>query len=107
MKFIVDIDGTICTTKHGDYNNSKPDLKMISMINNLFDNGHTIHYYTARGTVTGIDWYSLTKSQLVDWGVKFHELMMGKPEADFFIDDKAVNPHFMKDIMKKLMGISS
>ena len=24
------------------------------------------------------------------WGVKYHELLMGKPGADFFIDDKGV-----------------
>ena len=33
--------------------------------------------------------FDLTKQQLDDWGVKYHELIMGKPHADFFIDDKA------------------
>ena len=33
--------------------------------------------------------FELTKQQLDDWGVKYHELIMGKPHADYFIDDKA------------------
>ena len=33
--------------------------------------------------------FDLTKQQLDDWGVKYHELIMGKPHADYFIDDKA------------------
>ena len=26
-----------------------------------------------------------------EWGVKYHELILGKPEAHLFIDDKAIN----------------
>ena len=33
--------------------------------------------------------YTLTKMQLDIWGCKYHELIMGKPHADMFIDDKA------------------
>ena len=31
----------------------------------------------------------LFEKQLKDWGCKYHELIMGKPHADYFIDDKA------------------
>ena len=34
--------------------------------------------------------------QLKKWGVKYHELIMGKPYGDFFIDDKAHNDFFWK-----------
>jgi hypothetical protein len=40
-----------------------------------------------RGYVTGIDWTNLTKNQLTSWGVKHHELILGKPFADIYIDD--------------------
>ena len=33
----------------------------------------------------------LTLLQLDIWGCKYHELIMGKPHADLFIDDKAMN----------------
>ncbi len=40
----------------------------------------------------------LTKMQLSIWGCKYHELIMGKPHADHFIDDKGVSDHaFFKD----------
>ena len=35
--------------------------------------------------------FELTEKQLKDWGCKYHELIMGKPHADFFIDDKGIN----------------
>ena len=103
MTFCIDIDGTICETSHGEYNSSKPIKKMIDMFNKLYDRGHTIIYFTARGATTGIDWYAFTKTQLVEWGVKFHEIQVGKPYADYYIDDRAVNPHFMKDILKRIV----
>ena len=46
---------------------------------------------TGRGSVTGIDWLDVTEKQLASWGVKYHELKMGKPHYDLFICDKAVN----------------
>ena len=47
--------------------------------------------FTSRGSVSGVDWRQLTESQLVTWGVKYDELLMGKPHADVFIDDRAKN----------------
>ena len=47
---------------------------------------------TARGSVTKIDYYDLTNIQLKEWGVKYHELHVGKKiAADKYIDDKGIN----------------
>ena len=35
--------------------------------------------------------YELTIEQLNKWGIKFHQLVMGKIHYDLLIDDKAVN----------------
>jgi hypothetical protein len=35
--------------------------------------------------------YEITKLQLKLWGCKYHELFLGKPSGDFYIDDKGVN----------------
>ena len=96
MIYIVDIDGTICRTGLGqdgktDYENSVPIVERIEQINRLYDEGHTIHYWTARGSASGIDRSELTKEQLRRWGVKYHKLMLGKPVYDLWIDDKAIN----------------
>ena len=90
MNVYVDIDETICLTpENRDYKQSKPIFENIKKINNLFDEGHTITYWTARGTVTGINWYNVTYNQLEEWGCKWHNLSVGeKPAYDLLICDK-------------------
>ena len=91
MKIFVDIDNTITITNGNDYINSEPLQDKIKIINDLYDNGHHITYWTARGTASGVNYYDLTKKQLDDWGVKYHNFMVGKPSYDIFIDDKTIN----------------
>ncbi len=91
MIIYVDIDNTILDTDGLNYENTKPMKDRIKKINDLYDKGHTIVYWTARGTLSGIDYYDLTKSQLDKFGVKYHELKLKKPAYDLFIDDKNVN----------------
>lgn len=89
LKYVFDIDGTICTQDGTDYKSAEPKREVIRQINKLYDAGHKIVLFTARGTETGIDWFDLTREQLISWGVKYHELRFGKPAADIQIDDKA------------------
>jgi hypothetical protein len=95
MIYIVDIDQTICKTPYvygiHVYEQSSPYEKRIAHINKLYDDGHTIIYWTARGSGSGIDWTELTTEQLNEWGCKYHELRLGKPTYDIWIDDKAFN----------------
>ena len=91
MNIYVDIDNTITCTNGMDYEGSKPRPERIKIINKLYDEGNNITYWTSRGTVTKIDWTELTKDQLDNWGVKFHQLLLGKPAYDIFIDDKSFN----------------
>ena len=69
--YMVDIDGTICYTDGNKYKESKPKQARIEYLNELFDKGDEIHYWTARGAKSGIDWIEFTKEQLKGWGVKF------------------------------------
>ncbi len=88
----VDIDETICISPEDrDYTKAQPIEKNIKKINNLYDNGNKIVYWTARGTGSGIDWRDVTELQFNKWGVKFHELHFGKPIYDLFIDDKNIS----------------
>jgi len=88
--YCFDIDDTICTTNGMDYSQATPLIERIAVLNSLFDDGNIIKLNTARGSKTGIDWTDLTKHQLKSWGVKYHELHMAKPYADYYIDDKGV-----------------
>ncbi len=92
MIIYVDIDETICYYEEKrDYNIAKPYYNRIEKINSLYEQGNTIVYWTARGTVTQENWFNVTLKQLNSWNCKFHELRMGKPAYDLFIDDKNIN----------------
>ena len=98
MKYVIDIDGTICTQSNPDYQNAEPFLDRIKILNELYHKGNTIIYHTARGmgrTKNNQDdaialMYDFTKKQLDNWGVKYHMLFLGKPAGDLYIDDKAM-----------------
>ena len=99
LKYMVDIDGTICKFKHKyDYINAKPIYNNIEVFNNLYDKGNEIHYWTARGSVDGKNWDELTIKQLNSWGVKYNSINIGKPQYDVWVDDKAYN---VKDFCSK------
>ena len=104
MNIAFDLDGVICHRKTElggpeKYLTCYPDQDVIDVVNALFDEGNYVIIYTARGMNTfnndvrkvydGL--YELTKNQLIKWGVKHHELVMGKVSYDVLIDDKALN----------------
>lgn len=90
MKIYVDIDETICFYEgEREYPKATPHHENILKINKLYDDGHHITYWTARGAVSKTDWFSLTEKQLSDWGCKYHHLSVGeKPHYDLLICDK-------------------
>lgn len=96
--FVFDIDGVIATLVPSlDYALAEPNREMIRVINFLHHQGHRIVLFTARGSKTGKDWQELTRRQMADWGVKYHDLTLGKPAADYYIDDKAL---LIEDVLK-------
>ncbi len=89
--YCFDIDGTLCSNTWGEYESAEPFLHMIAQVNALHAAGDRILLFTARGTTTGTDWRSVTEGQLARWSVKYHELIFGKPQADFYIDDRGMS----------------
>ena len=89
--YCFDLDGTLCTNTEGAYETAQPFSDRIQKVNELFHNGNHIYIFTARGTVTGIDWRALTEEQLERWGVKYHELRLGKPFAHIYVDDRGMS----------------
>jgi histidinol phosphatase-like enzyme len=107
-KYCFDIDGVICKTIKKKYKFSKPNNKVIKLINNLYDRGHYIIIFTSRFMgrnkenvkLAKKQGYNFTNAQLRNWGLKFHKLIFGKPSYDFFIDDKSI--FFEKNWLKKI-----
>ncbi len=96
LTFCFDIDNTICKTKEGNYEKSKPIQNAINTINRLHKNGHMIKIFTARYMGRNNDLikkkrriYSKIKNQIDSWGLKYNKLIISKPSADIYIDDKS------------------
>ena len=83
------------------YNYCYPIEENIELVNSLYNDGYKIVIYTARGmsqfngNVTEIysQLYSQTIKQLNSWGLKYHQLVMGKIHYDVLIDDKVLNSY--------------
>jgi hydroxymethylpyrimidine pyrophosphatase-like HAD family hydrolase len=90
--FCFDIDGVIMSlTPDNNYALATPMTTNVELINYLYEKGHRIIVFTARGSATGIDWSDVTKKQLSNIGLNYHELIFGKPAADYYIDDKMID----------------
>ncbi len=94
MKYVIDIDGTICK-EVGDVIGREPYEDRIKQINKLYDEGHTIIYITARGLKSGRGeqhYRPITEQQLGEWGCKYHELVFKSHDIDIFVDDRSIHP---------------
>jgi capsule biosynthesis phosphatase len=103
MTVCFDLDNTLVTYPRipGDYRTVLPIPKMVQLARQLKQEGHTILIYTARRMATHRnnvaavieDIGALTIQSLKDFGIPYDELKFGKPLADMYIDDRAVNPY--------------
>lgn len=101
-RFCFDLDGTLCESraKGQHYSEVQPIPEMCELVRRLKTAGHYVIIYTARNMVT----YNANIGKIIrhqvpviqEWldrhNVPYDELIVGKPHADFFIDDKGINP---------------
>lgn len=87
MQIIIDLDGTICTEEK-TYSRSlaKINKGAKECINKWADEGHTIIIYSARTWME----YEMTVDWLKKNKIWYHQLVMGKPVGDVWIDDRAI-----------------
>lgn len=100
-RFCFDLDNTLVTYPKipGDYNSVEPIRKTIEYLRFLKEQGNYIIIYTARrmkthkGNVGAIiaDVGKITLDTLERFDIPYDEIFFGKPHADFYIDDLAVN----------------
>lgn len=103
LRICFDLDNTLVTypTIPGDYSSVKPIHKNIQLLNILKTKGHEIIIYTARrmkthnGNVGKVmkDIALVTINTLSELNISYDELIFGKPIADIYIDDRAMNPY--------------
>ena len=100
-RYCFDLDNTLVTFPKipNDYSTVEPILKNIELLRYLKRFGHTIIIYTARrmkthkGNVGKImqDIGKLTFDTLIKFDIPYDEIYFGKPEANVYIDDLAIN----------------
>lgn len=103
LRVCFDLDNTLVTnpTIANDYSTVKPIVKNIQLLNYLKNDGHEIIIYTARrmtthkGNIGKVikDIAAITINTLEKLDIQYDELIFGKPIADIYIDDKAINPY--------------
>ena len=109
-RFCFDLDNTLVTSPsiHGDYASCRPIESVIQYVQTLHASGHYIIIHTARrmrthgGNVGCVvaDVGALTIQQLKHFCIPYHELVFGKPFADFYIDDRSVSA-FVDELHKE------
>ena len=79
--YLIDIDGTICDDIKNEeshlYPTAKPFEGSREQINNLYDEGNKIVFFTARESKDRL----VTYDWLLQHGFKFHDLIMDKPRC--------------------------
>ena len=91
-KYIIDIDGTLTLNPdihYSEYSKAIPNQPVIITTNQLYEKGHEIILFTARYEIDR----DLTLRWLRKYDVKFHQLIMGKPQGDYFLDDRSITFH--------------
>lgn len=109
-RFCFDLDNTLVTypIESGDYTTVMPIQKNINLANFLHSLGHEIIIHTARRMKTHhgnngrvlADIGRITLDTLEKFQIKYNEIYFGKPYADFYIDDCAINA--FDDIQKQI-----
>ena len=96
--FVIDIDDTICFTNNRDFENSTPNTKVIDKINELYNKGWKIVLFTARGAKSCktieekvLKYWDVTTKWLEKNNVLYNELIFGKMNADYYVDDKNIS----------------
>ena len=112
LRVCFDLDNTLVThpTISGDYTSVLPIQRNIDYLRLLHRLGHTIIIYTARrfrthhGNVGAIvaDIGKVTFDTLDKFDIPYDEIFFGKPYAQYYIDDLAVNANSSLD---KALGI--
>lgn len=99
MQIIIDLDGTICTEER-QFSRSMalPLNNAVESINNLYDNGNIVIIYTSRSWQE----YEMTEHWLKINGVRYNQLVMGKPIGDIWIDDRALKFDNWTDVIDKI-----
>ncbi|CAE7781378.1 rmlA [Symbiodinium sp. CCMP2592] len=99
MRFLFDLHGTLLTApqEEGDLRSCRAIERNVKLLRRLKAQGHHILIWTERPAERGAELLDALRRL----GVEYNELHFGKPVADFYIDDRGVDP-LLGDIDKQI-----
>ena len=101
--YCFDLDGTILDTKFDvekGYIVRYGKIEMIDLIRKLKNDNNTIIIQTGRSW----KWFNQTKQQLDDYGIVYDSIICGNVVADYYINDKAIQPDTFIKFMEEKDG---
>ena len=113
MRIAIDLDGVICPIKRPDqsYADLEPLPGAVARIRQLREAGHYIIITTARNMATCESNLGkviknvgkLTLDWLERYGVEYDEIHFGKPNAEVYLDDRAIRFSTWQEITGELL----
>ena len=111
FRVVVDIDGTVCTTDFVNWKDvdeypeefDKALLipKSLDIVNELYDMGYQIIFYTARRERAR----DVTERWLKRHGFKYHLLVLNKLVGDVYIDDRSIKGFDWDEVLDQIEEI--
>ena len=97
---VFDVDDTILTTTNRDYANSQPMMEVVVGLRALKEAGWYIILQTARGMGRSNGNIEAVREEVTNeitsfcakYDIPYDELLLGKPWAAYYVDDKAMRP---------------
>ena len=97
---VTDVDDTILFTENRDYDNSLPNVPVVEGLRKLKDKGWKVILMSARGMGrSNGDIASVSEEVIAEiekfvekYNVPCDDIILGKPWASYYIDDKAIRP---------------
>ena len=100
MQLVIDIDGTICTEeKQFSRSLANPIEGAIEALREIKAKNHTIILYSSRIWAE----YEMTVDWLRKHDIPYDQLILGKPQGDFWIDDRAIEFQNWKQILSRIL----
>jgi capsule biosynthesis phosphatase len=109
---VFDVDETILTTANRDYKNSQPKAEVIEGLRALKNAGWYVILQTARGMGRSNGDIESVREQVTaeitkfcqEHNVPYDELVLGKPWAAWYVDDRGMRPEEFAAQYKTIMG---
>lgn len=98
MIIVVDFDGTLAVGDTSDIENMTPNISIVKLVNDLYNDGNVINIVTARGSKSCISieerekkYFDKLSSWLKRFKVNYNTISFNKEYGDIYLDDRCFN----------------